>query len=129
MNARPRDSSGGKGPHMLRPCDDAFLATLAPRLREGTLSAPEPRHLTEPRGRWQGRAGALARPRTAAEVAEVLRACAAARVGVVPWGGGTGLVGGQLLPEGPAPLLLSLERMAALRGLWPKRTPSPSRPA
>lgn len=105
---------------MLDPCDDAFLADLAPRLRAGTLSAPEPRHLSEPRGRWQGRAGALARPRTTAEVAEIVRACAAARVGLVPWGGGTGLVGGQIMPGGPAPLLLSLERMAALRGLWPE---------
>ncbi len=105
---------------MLAPCDDAFLAALAPRLRAGTLSAPEPRHLTEPRGRWQGRAGALARPRTAAEVALILRICGEARVGVVPWGGGTGLVGGQIAPDGPAPLLLSLERMAALRGLWPE---------
>ncbi|KAB2879321.1 MAG: FAD-binding oxidoreductase, partial [Albidovulum sp.] len=36
-----------------------------------------------------------------------------------PWGGGTGLVLGQVLPEGPAPLILSLERMAAARGIWP----------
>jgi FAD/FMN-containing dehydrogenase len=52
-------------------------------------------------------------------VATVIRACAAARVGVVPWGGGTGLVGGQIMPDGPAPLLLSLERMTALRGAYP----------
>ena len=48
-----------------------------------------------------------------------MRACAAARVGIVPWGGGTGLVGGQMMPEGPAPLILSLERMAALRAVYP----------
>lgn len=105
---------------MLNPCDDAFLARLAGQLPDGTLSAPEPRHLEEPRARWHGHAGALARPRTTAEVATILAACHAARVGVVPWGGGTGLVGGQIMPDGPAPLLLSLERMTALRGAWPE---------
>ena len=83
-------------------------------------AAPEPRHLEEPRGRWIGQAGVLARPRTTAEVAVVIRACAEARVGVVPVSGGTGLVGGQVMASGPAPVLLSLERMVALRGLWPE---------
>lgn len=105
---------------MLNPCDPAFVSALAALVPEGTLSAPEPRHLEEPRGRWQGQAGVLARPRTVAEVAALVRACAAARVGVVPASGGTGLVGGQIMPWGAAPLLLSLERMTALRGVWPE---------
>lgn len=104
---------------MLTPCDTAFVSALSARLPEATLSAPEPRHLEDPRGRWSGQAGVLARPRTTAEVATIVRACAEARVGIVPVSGGTGLVGGQILPEGPAPLLLSLERMTALRGVWP----------
>lgn len=105
---------------MLNPCDPGFVSSLAAVLPEGTLSAPAPRHLEEPRGRWTGQAGVLARPRTTAEVAAVVRACAAARVGIVPVSGGTGLVGGQIMVTGPAPLLLSLERMAALRGVWPE---------
>jgi FAD/FMN-containing dehydrogenase len=109
---------GRKEMPMLNPCDPGFVATLSALVPEGTLSAPEPRHLEEPRGRWTGQAGALARPRTTAEVAAIVRACAAARVGVVPASGGTGLVGGQIMVSGPAPLLLSLERMTALRGLW-----------
>ena len=48
-----------------------------------------------------------------------MRACAAARVPVVPYGGGTGLVGGQIAPEGPRPVILSLERMRAVRGIYP----------
>jgi FAD/FMN-containing dehydrogenase len=104
---------------MLNPCDSGFAKSLAELVPEGTLSAPEPRHLEEPRGRWQGQAGVLARPRTVAEVAMIVRASAAARVGIVPYGGGTGLVGGQIMTTGPAPLLLSLERMTALRGVWP----------
>ena len=66
-----------------------------------------------------GRRGAVARPSSTGEVAAIVRACAAARVGIVPWGGGTGLVGGQVMTGGPVPLLLSLERMTALRGAFP----------
>jgi FAD/FMN-containing dehydrogenase len=105
---------------MLSPCDPAFVTHLAGLLPEGRVTAPEARHLEEPRARWQGQAGAVARPATTAEVATILAACHAARVGVVPWGGGTGLVGGQVMPDGPAPLLLSLERMTALRGAFPQ---------
>lgn len=105
---------------MLNPCDADFVATLAAVVPDSTLSVPEPRYLEEPRGRWTGQAGVLARPRTTAEVAAVVRACAAGRVGVVPVSGGTGLVGGQIMTSGPAPVLLSLERMAALRGVWPE---------
>ncbi len=105
---------------MLNPCDPAFVAHLASLAPDGTLSAPEPRHLEEPRGHWAGTAGVLARPRTTGEVAALVRACAEGRVGVVPVSGGTGLVGGQILASGPAPVLLSLERMTALRGVWPE---------
>jgi len=104
---------------MLTPCDTAFVDRLRADLPEGTLAAPEPRHLEEPRGRWTGQAGAVARPRTTQEVARIVKACNDARVGIVPWGGGTGLVGGQVMGQGPAPLLLSLERMSGLRGIWP----------
>ncbi len=104
---------------MLNPCNEGFVSRLAGLLPEGQLVAPEDRHIEDPRGRWHGQAGIVARPETTADVATILRACHAAHVGVVPWGGGTGLVGGQLMPEGPAPVLLSLERMTRLRGAWP----------
>ncbi len=104
---------------MLNPCTPAFVARLAADLPDDTLRTPDARYLDEPRGRWSGQGGALALPRSADEVAIIIRACAAARVGVVPWGGGTGLVGGQLMPEGPAPLILSLERMNACRAVYP----------
>ena len=102
---------------MLNAVDESFLAALASQLPPGTLRAPEPRHLEEPRGRYLGLAGGLVCPGNTEEVALVLRAAQAARVGVVPYGGGTGLVGGQVQPEGPAPLILSLERMNRLREL------------
>lgn len=105
---------------MLNPADADFLSGLADLLPAGTLRPAEPRHLAEPRGRWQGLAGAVALPRRTDEVAAIVRACAAGRVGIVPWGGGTGLVGGQVMPEGPMPLVLSLERMAAQRAVYPE---------
>lgn len=101
----------------LMPADAAFANQLASLLPEGTLHDAEPRYLEEPRGRWQGQGGVVARPRSVEEVAEIIRACNAARVGVVPYGGGTGLVGGQVMAEGSAPLILSLERMTAIRAV------------
>ncbi|AGT08033.1 FAD-binding oxidoreductase [Paracoccus aminophilus] len=100
----------------LNPAD----ANLAARLPEGVLRPVSDAYLDEPRGRLHGRAGLIAAPRSVEEVAAVVRACAEARVGIVPRGGGTGLVGGQVMPEGPLPLVLSLERMTAMRGIWPE---------
>ncbi len=105
---------------MLNPADAAFAEMLAARLPEGTVGPAEPRYLEEPRRRAATPAAFLARPRSTDEVAAIVAACAAARVGVAPYGGGTGLVLGQVLPEGPAPLILSLERMNRLRGVWPE---------
>jgi FAD/FMN-containing dehydrogenase len=107
---------------MLNPADPAFLDRLAARLPAGTLRAPEPRHLQEPRARWhgQGRRCGLA-PLGGARCPTIVRACAAAGVGIMPWGGGTGLVGGQVMPDGPAPVILSLERMTAMRAMLARR--------
>ncbi|MBS0126672.1 FAD-binding oxidoreductase [Thetidibacter halocola] len=104
----------------LCPADDAFAETLAARLPPDTLRRAEPRHLEEPRGRWHGISGWIALPRNAEETALVVRACAEARVGLIPLGGGTGLVGGQIAPDGPPPLLVSTERMAAIRAVYPR---------
>ena len=104
----------------LNPADDRFAETLRPELPEGTLRRPEPRHLEEPRGRWKGASEWLALPRTTDQVATIAKACHAASVPIVPYGGGTGLVGGQLAPDGPAPLLLSLERLAGVREIYPE---------
>lgn len=104
----------------LNPADDAFAETLSRALPEGTLRRTEPRYLEEPRGRWLGLSGWVALPRTVEEVSAITRACNAARVGLLPYGGGTGLVGGQIAPDGPAPLILSLERMTAIRATYPE---------
>jgi FAD/FMN-containing dehydrogenase len=105
---------------MPNPASPAFLDRLRASLPEGRVRAPEPRYLEEPRGRFVGQAAALVTPATTGEVAATLRLAAEAHVGIVPYGGGTGLVGGQVAPDGPAPVILSLERMSAIRGIWPE---------
>ncbi len=104
---------------MLNPADAAFRERLAAHLPEGRLKAPEDRYLEEPRGLFRGQAGAVATPADVDEVATIVRTCAEARVGILPYGGGTGLVGGQVMTDGPPPLLLSLERMRAIRATYP----------
>ncbi|MBF9052659.1 FAD-binding protein [Rhodobacterales bacterium LSUCC1028] len=76
-----------------------------------------PNYLEEPRGRWQGQAAAVLAPRSTEEVALALRACAAYGVAVIPYGGGTGLVGGQLSENFDHGVILSLERMRAIRAM------------
>ncbi len=105
----------------LRDPDPAFLDELTALLGPAGWRAPEDddRYFSEPRNRWHGRAALVLRPDGAEAVAEILRRASAARVAVVPYGGGTGLVGGQVMGNGPLPLLLSLERMTAIRRVDP----------
>ncbi len=80
-------------------------------LTEGDLSAWE----LDWRRRWRGKALAVVRPGNTAEVAAVVRACAAAGVAVVPQGGNTGLVGGSVPDASGTQVLLSLQRMNRVR--------------
>jgi FAD/FMN-containing dehydrogenase len=76
-------------------------------------------HLVEWRNRFVGKTPLLLKPTNTQEVAAVVRVCAEAEVGIVPQGGNTGLVGGQIpRPEG-CDLLLSLGRMKKIRSLDP----------
>ncbi len=104
----------------LNSVDQTCLDALAALLPAAALREVSPRYLEEPRGRWRGRAGAVVAPATAEEVSLILKLATARRVPVVPYSGGTGLVGGQVSPDGPTPILLSLERMIAIRGLYPR---------
>ena len=83
------------------------------------LHTPAPRYLEEPRARFAGQALTLVKPRDVAEVSAIIKLCNMHKIGVVPYGGGTGLVGGQVMPDGPAPVILSLERMNKLRAVYP----------
>lgn len=103
----------------LRPADDSVLASLRDVLPERVFAEMRPGVLEEPRGRFRGSGGQLLRPECTGQVAEIIRWANAARVGVIPFGGGTGLVGGHVLPDGPAPLILSLERMSTVFDIDP----------
>ncbi len=102
---------------MTHPVPAAVLDQLKAALGEGGWSTDPDRlapKLVEWRDRWVGTTPLLALPKTTAEVAAVVRICAAESVAITPQGGNTGLVGGQI-PEGE--ILLSLERMRAIREL------------
>ncbi|MFN3496417.1 MAG: FAD-binding oxidoreductase, partial [Hydrogenophaga sp.] len=69
------------------------------------------------RKRAHGRALAVVRPGSTAEVAEVVKACVAARVSIVPQGGNTGMVVGSVPDNTGTQMVLSLSRMKAVREL------------
>ncbi|MGY0194138.1 FAD-binding oxidoreductase [Leptothrix sp. BB-4] len=73
--------------------------------------------LQDRRRRYLGRAAAVIRPGSTAEVAAVLRIASAHRLPVVPQGGNTGLVGGSTPDESGRELLLSLRRLDAIRAV------------
>jgi FAD/FMN-containing dehydrogenase len=71
--------------------------------------------LTDWRGKWTGRAIAVAQPDSTADVAAVLGWCHRHRVPVVPQGGNTGLSGGATPDHAGRALLLSLTRLNRVR--------------
>jgi FAD/FMN-containing dehydrogenase len=106
-------------PMPLTPATGAFEARLRAILPAAAFRDYTDHYRLEPRGSYRGADALLVAPADTGQVAAVVRACHEARVGVVPFGGGTGLVGGQLMQGGPPPVILSLERMAAIRALHP----------
>lgn len=95
--------------------DGALLAALRPAVGErDVLTGRElcAGYETDWTGRFGAPARCVVRPGNTGEVAEVLAACAAHGVAVVPQGGNTGLVGGGV-PRG-GEVLLSLRRLTAL---------------
>lgn len=103
---------------MLNAADDALAGRIEAAC-PGAIETETAAYLEEPRGRWRGQ-GLVVAPRSTEEVARIVTLCAEARVGIVPYSGGTGLVGGQLMQDGPAPVVLSLRRMSAIRDVWPE---------
>ena len=71
------------------------------------------------RKRYTGRAWAVARPGSTAEVAALVRLCAEHGVSLVPQGGNTGLVGGGVPDDSGRQLLLSLRRLRQVRQVDP----------
>ncbi|MEM9787661.1 MAG: FAD-binding oxidoreductase [Pseudomonadota bacterium] len=103
----------------LRAANADFEAILRSDLPGDTFVDATPGYSEEPRGRWSGNVGILAKPRDVHEVSALVRHASEHGVPVVPYSGGTGLVGGQVMPDGPAPLLISTERLNAVRAIYP----------
>jgi FAD/FMN-containing dehydrogenase len=72
-------------------------------------------YLREWRDKYEGRASVVLRPGTTAQVSQILALAHAAGVGVVPQGGNTGLVGGQIPMRGE--ILLCLGRLKRVRSV------------
>jgi FAD/FMN-containing dehydrogenase len=99
---------------MPAPVTPEFEAALRGQLPAATFRDLAPRYAEEPRGLMHGTPGLVLAPATTDEVATIIGAAGAAGVAVIPYSGGTGLVGGQVAPDLAAPLVLSLERMAKI---------------
>ena len=114
-----------KGANRLTPCHikkmttptdflDEMAARLGPRglTRDDDLIAP---WLTDWRGRFTGRACAMASPANTRELVSLVQLCAAHGVPIVPQGGNSGMSGGATPDETGNALLLSMRRMNAIR--------------
>ncbi|MEO5607052.1 MAG: FAD-binding oxidoreductase [Polaromonas sp.] len=89
------------------------IAGPAHVLTDGDLSA----YTQDWRKRAQGKALAVVRPASAGEVAALVKACAASGVSLVPQGGNTGLAVGSVPDASGMQVVLSLQRMNAVRAL------------
>ena len=107
------------GMSTLNPATPESLEILADELPDAAFKSFEARYRSEPRGSYFGGDGFVVAPSTAAEVSKVVMFCKTRRIPLVPYGGGTGLVGGQVGVGLPAPIILSLERMNKIRRLDP----------
>jgi FAD/FMN-containing dehydrogenase len=83
-------------------------------LRDAGAQSP---YLNEPRGLYAGKTPLVLRPASTREVAEIVAIANAARIGIVPQGGNTGLVGGQIPSSDGAEVVLSLARLDRVRAV------------
>ena len=97
-----------------------FLPALKTLLGEtGVLTAPEDRAPFERdwRGLSNHPAVAVALPKTTLQVSDIVKLCAAQNIAIVPQGGNTGLVAGGVPIAGQPQLILSFNRINAIRTL------------
>ncbi len=78
-------------------------------------------YLHEQRNRWPGHSPLILRPDSTQQVSAILALANKTRTAIVPQGGNTGLVGGQVALNGE--IVLSLNRMTAIRDIDPVTNP------
>ncbi|MEJ6708714.1 MAG: FAD-binding oxidoreductase [Amylibacter sp.] len=76
-----------------------------------------PRYFEDPRGRFMGLGCLVVLPNSTEQVAAVVRLCNRAKVGIVPYSGGTGVVAGQLSIHSDNAIIMSLEKMNEVRDI------------
>src|SRR5947209_3758694 len=77
------------------------------------------RYLVEDRGLYHGRALCVVRPGSVEEVSRIVALCDETNTKIVPQGGNTGLVGGQIPDESGDEIVLSTARLTAIREVDP----------
>jgi len=107
---------------------NAILSTLPPNSNSPDDLAP---YNVDWMRRYHGHATTVLRPRTTQQVSDIVKFCASRRIGVVPQGGNTGLVGGSISLQ--KEIVLSLGAMNTVRsfdpvsGSYPVPSPHPDR--
>ncbi len=77
-------------------------------------------YLTELRHLYSGKTSLVLRPGSTIEVSQILKLANETGTPIVPQGGNTGLVGGQIPFDGGEEIILSLSRMNAVRSIDPE---------
>ena len=102
-----------------QPLLDRFAEIVGPAhaVRDPQDIAP---FLIEPRDKFHGRTAMVLKPGSVAEVAAIVALANQTRTGIVPQGGNTGLVGGQIPSAAGNELVLSLTRLNRVRAVDPE---------
>jgi len=103
--------------------DAALIARFASIVGEryALRDAPDiEAYMIEPRGLWPGKTQLVLRPGSVDEVSRILRLATETKTPVVPQGGNTGLVGGQVPHDSGAEILVSLSRLDRVRQIDPQ---------
>jgi FAD/FMN-containing dehydrogenase len=86
-------------------------------LRDPQAIAP---HLVEQRGLYHGRTPVVLKPGSVAEVAAILKLANETRTAIVPQGGNTGLVGGQVPDDSGREIVVAMGRLNRIRQVDPE---------
>ena len=87
-----------------------FIGSIRDSISPELISDISPTYLSEPRGLYRNKSMHIIKPRSTKEVSDCLKLATKHKICVVPWSGGTGLVGGQIALD-KYHVTLSLERM------------------